>query len=381
MIACRKDATNKIELNRQKCQPISLMSISSNQRDLIQLCILAAPSFNLAATTAFVDPFRVANYLFGRRYAWAFQSVGGGLLQASNTAELKTSGFDPAAPGPDFLVLSTSWSPEALARPKLLATIRRWARAGTRLVTIDTGAFVLGAAGLLTRGQVTVHPEHRQSLAELYPTIEVLDQRWVDDPLVLSCASGSGAFDCALAIIATDLGAIAREQVRDYLLGPAGDGIASKPALAASLSPGADEGKARSALRPSVNQASGQGGSDSDALVARAQHLMLAHLEELISIPDLARRLGIHQRALERAFKAAGMGAPLGRYLDLRLGRAQELLTQTSLPMFEVALACGFSSSGHFSRVFKRHFGLTPTGHRQRGKVAFELRFLSEKTG
>ena len=47
---------------------------SNPRNDLVQLCILTAPSFNLAATTAFVDPFRVANYLYGRRYVWAFQS-------------------------------------------------------------------------------------------------------------------------------------------------------------------------------------------------------------------------------------------------------------------------------------------------------------------
>ena len=182
------------------------MCLNNARDDLVQLCILTAPSFNLAATTAFVDPFRVANYLYGRRYAWAFQSFCGGLLQASNTAELKTSLLDPAGPAPDFLVVSTSWAPEALARPKLLAAIRRWSRAGTRLVTIDTGAFILGLAGLLTRGRITVHPEHRHSLAELYPAIEVLDERWVDDPLVLSCAGGSGAFDCALSVIASDLG-------------------------------------------------------------------------------------------------------------------------------------------------------------------------------
>ncbi len=334
---------------------------SKPRSDLVQLCILTAPSFNLAATTAFVDPFRVANYLYGRRYAWAFQSVGGGMLQASNTAELKTSPFDPAGQAPDFLVVSTSWTPEALAQPRLLATLRRWYRAGTRLVTIDTGAFVLGSAGLLTRGRVTVHPEHRQSLGELYPAIDVLDERWVDDPLVLSCAGGSGAFDCALSVIASDLGDRARDRVSDYLLIPGGRPKASS-----------DDDPAGS-IKPRIGGAASAAG-----LIEQAEQIMRAHIEEPVSVPAIADTLGVHQRALERAFRAAGMGTPLGHFLDLRLGRAQELLTQTTLPMLEVALACGFGSAANFSRVFKRRFGLTPTRHRQRGKVAFELRFLSE---
>lgn len=335
---------------------------SNPRNDLVQLCILTAPSFNLAATTAFVDPFRVANYLYGRRYVWAFQSFGGGLLQASNTAELKTSLLDPAGPAPDFLVVSTSWAPEALARPKLLAAIRRWSRAGTRLVTIDTGAFVLGSAGLLTRGRITVHPEHRHSLAELYPAIEVLDERWVDDPLVLSCAGGSGAFDCALSVIASDLGERARNRISDYLLIP-GD----RPASVVEDDP--------------ANKVEPRAGDEASAtgLIEKAEQIMRAHIEEPVSVPSIADALGVHQRALERAFKAADMGTPLGRYLDLRLGRAQELLTQTTLPMLEVALACGFGSPANFSRVFRRRFGLTPTDHRQRGKIAFELRFLAEE--
>jgi AraC family carnitine catabolism transcriptional activator len=114
-------------------------------------------------------------------------------------------------------------------------------------------------------------------------------------------------------------------------------------------------------------------------LIDQAEQIMRAHIEEPVSVPFIADALGVHQRALERAFKAADMGTPLARYLDLRLGRAQELLTQTTLPMLEVALACGFGSPANFSRVFRRRFGLTPTDHRQRGKIAFELRFLAEE--
>ncbi len=213
----------------------------------------------------------------------------------------------------------------------------------------------------MTRGRVTVHPEYRQFLGELYPAIDVLHERWVDDPLVLSCAGGSGAFDCALSVSAIDLGDRARDRVSDYLLIP-GD----RPKGPVDDDP-ADRSKPRT------------GGAGSAArLIEQAKQIMRAHIEEPVSVPAIAATLGVHQRTLERAFRAAGMGTPLGHFLDLRLGRTQELLTQTTLPMLEVALACGFGSAANFSRVFKRRFGLTPTRHRQRGKVAFEVRFLSE---
>ncbi len=48
----------------------------------------------------------------------------------------------------------------------------------------------------------------------------------------------------------------------------------------------------------------------------------------------------------------------------MRLHRAQNLLVQTEQSITEIATACGFQSTSHFSKVFRGHFGKSPLSHR-----------------
>ncbi|MNT66549.1 Exoenzyme S synthesis regulatory protein ExsA [compost metagenome] len=57
--------------------------------------------------------------------------------------------------------------------------------------------------------------------------------------------------------------------------------------------------------------------------------------------------------------------SPKRYYLQMRLERAHLLLVNSSLPIFEVAVACGFSSASHFSRTYRETYGCTPQRTRQ----------------
>ncbi|MGB1035575.1 MAG: helix-turn-helix domain-containing protein, partial [Primorskyibacter sp.] len=60
--------------------------------------------------------------------------------------------------------------------------------------------------------------------------------------------------------------------------------------------------------------------------------------------------------------------SPKKYYMDLRLERARLLLVQTEKSVMDVAIACGFESAGHFSRVYRASYGVTPMA--QRGRLA-----------
>jgi transcriptional regulator GlxA family with amidase domain len=63
---------------------------------------------------------------------------------------------------------------------------------------------------------------------------------------------------------------------------------------------------------------------------------------------------------LERLF-ADHLGTTIAkRYAEIRLKRARTLLQQSTLSVAEVAVACGFVSTSHFSRVYKARFGVRP---------------------
>jgi transcriptional regulator GlxA family with amidase domain len=87
---------------------------------------------------------------------------------------------------------------------------------------------------------------------------------------------------------------------------------------------------------------------------------MEANLEEPLSRLALARRNQVSVRQLERLFRS-NLRQTIGTtYLHSRLARAATLLKETSIPIADVALASGFASASHFSRVFKNWHGRPP---------------------
>ena len=92
----------------------------------------------------------------------------------------------------------------------------------------------------------------------------------------------------------------------------------------------------------------------------QAMELMQAHIEDIVSIDDLARLVGITRRQLERLFEKYLDATPSGFYMQLRLERARELLQQTGMGVTAVAVACGFSSASYFSRSYRAHFDISP---------------------
>ncbi len=98
--------------------------------------------------------------------------------------------------------------------------------------------------------------------------------------------------------------------------------------------------------------------------MADAQIEIAKDLRGIPSVPDLAARLGVSARTLSRRFKMAA-GLSIGDYaLQRRLDEAQSLLRRTNLSVTEVAFEVGLADPSHFTRVFRKQLGLTPTRYR-----------------
>ena len=91
---------------------------------------------------------------------------------------------------------------------------------------------------------------------------------------------------------------------------------------------------------------------------------------EEASLPALAARLGVSERHVRRVFTAVHGVAPLQYLQTRRLLLAKQLLTDTRLPIAEVALAAGFSSLRRFNAAFQEHYRLSPTALRKGGAEA-----------
>jgi transcriptional regulator GlxA family with amidase domain len=233
---------------------------------------------------------------------------------------------------------------QAEADPALLDWIRARAKKTRRVCSICTGAFLLGAAGVLDGRRATTHWGRCGELALRFPRITVdPDPIFVRDGRFYTSAGSSAGLDLALALVEEDLGhdaalAVARELVL-FLQRPGG-----QSQFSAHLT----------AQRPGRLP------------LTDLQAWMADHPEADLSVDALARRAGMSARNFARVFKHE-IGVPPARYVELlRVESARRQLERSRDGVEEVAAACGFGGAETMRKAFLRALGVTPSTYRGR---------------
>ncbi|MFN9766541.1 MAG: DNA-3-methyladenine glycosylase 2 family protein [Pseudomonadota bacterium] len=141
----------------------------------------------------------------------------------------------------------------------------------------------------------------------------------------------------------------------------------------------------RPCLRCRPELAPGLAFVDSSRTLAHAAARLLARAVQEgrdVALPEVAARLGVTDRHLRRIFTAEHGVAPVDYLTTQRLLQAKQLLTDTGLPVTEVALASGFSSLRRFHAAFAERYRLSPGAlRRERAGVAADRRDASEPGG
>lgn len=101
-------------------------------------------------------------------------------------------------------------------------------------------------------------------------------------------------------------------------------------------------------------------------VVARVRDYIRANIGDRIALDDLAAVAGYSRFHFVRAFKRSTGVPPYGYLLGERIAVARDLLDNTTLPIRDIALRCGFSTHTHFSTRFREAIGLTPADYRRR---------------
>jgi AraC family transcriptional regulator, transcriptional activator FtrA len=226
--------------------------------------------------------------------------------------------------------------------PDLVRAVRSAANRGARVASICTGAFVLAAAGLLDGRRAATHWVHAPTLAERYPLITVdPDPLYIDDGDVLTSAGKSAGIDLCLHIVRKDYGAHTANQIARRLIAPPHR-----------------EGHQRQYVEPASPPTRNDDLSD-------AMNWALAHLDEALTVEQLARRAHISVRTLHRHFVRRTGAKPLEWLNAQRIRRAQQLLETTDIPVERIAAACGFGSAAALRRHFSNTFNTTPDAYRR----------------
>lgn len=101
------------------------------------------------------------------------------------------------------------------------------------------------------------------------------------------------------------------------------------------------------------------------SLARRAAQLLNAHCSSELSLPKLAAHLGCTDRHLRRVFTAAFHVTPVQYLQTCRLLLAKNLLSETRLPVLDVAMAAGFGSLRRFNTLFQQRYRMAPTALRR----------------
>jgi AraC family transcriptional regulator, transcriptional activator FtrA len=227
---------------------------------------------------------------------------------------------------------------------RLTDALRAAARRRARIVSLCSGAFVLGDAGLLDGKRATTHWLFADAFRRRFPRAHYeSDVLYVDEGNVITSAGSAAGLDACLHLVRRDFGAA----------------VANTVARRMVVAPHREGGQAQYVEAPvAVRERRG---------VGPAMDWARARLDRPIAIGELAERSAMSERTFLRRFtEAAGM-APNAWLQQQRIARARQLLeTQDAMALDDVAAQCGYESIETFRVAFRRTVGVAPATYRAR---------------
>ena len=312
--------------------------------ELRNFTFLLQENFSMMALTSALDALRTANLLSEEElYTFRLVSLDG----AAVCSDLGFAAMADQSLGElnidyvDAFVVCGGLRVDLQSPPALSKFLRQSGVGKKALGSLWNGVFALAQAGVLDDKVCAVHRENRASFRERFTQVDLKDKAYVIDDQCFSCAGGNSALDMMLELMLPARGKSFVRGICDILTC---DRIndTGEPAF---LSDQAD-----AQLPQKLKDIIG---------------LMENNMEEMLSAEEIVSLMGITRRQIERQFQRYLGSTPTRYYLELRLKRAHQLLTQTQLSMSDISLACGFVSYPHFSKCYRQYFDVTPSHTRK----------------
>ncbi len=217
---------------------------------------------------------------------------------------------------------------------------------GSTIATACSGALLLAETGLLDGWHATTHWGYCEFMRKAYPRINVLAQRSLvvsgECQRLVMAGGGTTWLDLTLLLIARFCGVehamgVARVNLIDW------HAIGQQPFAHLAPAPKSD-----------------------DAVIADCQIWIASHYAVTSPVAQMAERSGLPERSFKRRFHAATGMSPLEYVHTLRLEEAKHMLERETCSIEAIANEVGYEDAGFFSRLFRRHVGLTPAAYRKR---------------
>jgi len=214
---------------------------------------------------------------------------------------------------------------------------------GADLASNCTGAFLLAEAGLLDDKTATTHWGFSQEFRHRYPQVNLNERELITRDGNIFCAGGGTAWrDLTILLVERFCGAdLARELARAFVIDVRNDLQSIYAGLPAHT-------------------------YHQDDQVQAIQGWIHEHYKENTSLGQLAERVHLSPRQLQRRFTTT-LGEPPLQYLQrVRIEAARKMLERGTNNLAKLSEQVGYQDVSSFSRLFKRHTGLSPSHYRQR---------------
>ena len=313
------------------------------ERAQIHMVFIVVPRFNITTLITMIETLRIANYLApSSTFSWEVASFDGSKVIASNgmTATIKTANENLRSA--EFVFILGSWGTEHYQNHNLTAWLRKRARAGERVCGVELGSYIVARAGLLDGKSATIHWSWLNGFKENFDRVEVEESLFTLDSKVMTCSGGLAGVDLMLRLIEEINGSSFSGEIADQML--------HHPIRSAASPQRSTMGRSTETMRP---------------LLREAMTLIENNIEEPLTVPQIAKVLGVSQRQLERQFKK-NVGCTVVQFgLLKRLQNARLLLISTDMSIRQIATASGFNTMSHFAFSFGKFFGRRPSDYRE----------------
>lgn len=304
------------------------------------------PKVTMLALSAAIEPLRIANQIAEQElFRWFTVSLDGETIECSNGIHVSANMSIAEVPRRASAFICSGTEPEETLNAKIVHWSRRHIAFGGSIGGICTGAFTLAEAGLLEGRKFTLHWENQASFTERFHSLVPSPNLFENDAGVMTCGGGIAGVDMMLSLIEEKHG-------RD---------------LAIVVSDMCIHQRSHSQHTSQMTATTAAIGSRNQKLLS-AVELMEKNIENPLPLKKIASLSGVSMRQLERLFNKYTDETPGSYYVRLRITKGRALLTSTSLPVTEIAVAVGFESGTTFAKRFKEHFGASPFRYRQKWK-------------
>ena len=318
---------------------------------MLQIGILLIRHYKLLSLAAITDVLDTVNKLYQKNGQSTPFTIH--MVYTADTAHLAAAFPDYISQGIDVpttfnLVLVPSFTTDdlkqsILANKEYLPWLKHQYKNGAEIASFCTGAFLLGASGLLDGKIATTHVDACKDFSATYPAVNLLSDKTVThDAGIYTSGGATSTFHLLLHLLEIHCGIE----------------VAVRTAKIFAIDMGRDKQSYFSTFQPTRNH--------HDDLVATAQQRIEASYQEAATIEEMIKDIPSSRRNIVRRFKQVTGVTPI-EYLQLtRIEAAKKLLEQTGQQMMEVIFNSGYNDPKAFRKVFRKTVGMTPSEYREK---------------